>query len=286
MFNLTQSVRKLQRSVNRSWKLYGLSREGNCTAESIAPSVRATLKGEWTQDEQSWIDRIERLRSEMNASSAPLTRTDFGAGNPEFNCTPEQMRAGVETADTLGHISRVASKPPFWCALLFELVRTVRPTSCIEMGTSVGISAAYQGAALTLNGDGGLVTLEGASSVANIARKNFRELGLDTVDVVVGRFEDTLPKVLATSQPVDYVFVDGHHEERATIGYFEQIMPFLAEMALVVFDDIAWSDGMRRAWNRIARSEGVEVAVDLGPLGLCVINRRAAGQKYFRIPMN
>jgi len=57
-------------------------------------------------------------------------------------------------------------------------------------------------------------------------------------------------------------------------------------LPLVVFDDIAWSDGMRRAWNRIARSEGVEVAVDLGPLGLCVINRRAAGQKYFRIPMN
>jgi predicted O-methyltransferase YrrM len=286
MFNITQSVRKLQRSVERSWKLYGLSREGNCTAESIAPSVRGALKGDWTHDEQSWIDRIERLRSEMNASSAALTRTDYGAGNPEAHLTPEQMRAGVETADTVGHISRVASKPPFWCGLLFELIRTVHPTSCIEMGTAVGISAAYQGAALRLNGDGGLVTLEGATSLANIARNNLQELGLDTVDIVVGRFQDTLPEVLASRQPVDYVFVDGHHDEDATVGYFEQILPFLAEISLVVFDDIAWSDGMRRAWNRIVHHGEVEVAVDLGPVGLCVIDRTTAGQRYFRIPMN
>lgn len=286
MLNVTQAVRKAQRSVERSWNLYGLSHEGNRTAESITPSVRGALKREWTREERSWIDRIERLRGEMNASSAQLTRTDYGAGNPESHCTPEQMQAGVETADTVGHVSRVASKPPFWCGLLFQLIRTVHPRSCIEMGTAVGISAAYQGAALRLNGDGGLVTLEGATSLAKIATNNLQELGLDTVDVVVGRFQDTLPTVLATRQPVDYVFVDGHHDERATVAYFEQILPYLADIALVVFDDIAWSDGMKRAWHRIAHHEGVEVAVDLGPVGLCVIDRSASGQRYFRIPLN
>jgi predicted O-methyltransferase YrrM len=186
----------------------------------------------------------------------------------------------------VGHISRVASKPPFWCGLLFELIRTVHPKSCIEMGTAVGISAAYQGAALRLNGDGDLVTLEGAGSLANIARKNFQELGLDTVDVVVGRFQDTLPDVLASRKPVDYVFVDGHHDERATLDYFDQILPFLSGISLVVFDDIAWSDGMKRAWGRIAHHEAVEVAVDLGPVGLCVVDRTGAGARYFRIPLN
>jgi predicted O-methyltransferase YrrM len=286
MLNIKEAIRRLQRSVERSWRLYGLSHEGNQTAESISPSVRGALKGNWTREERGWIDRIERLRAEMNASSAQLTRTDYGAGSPESHFTPEQMQAGVDTVDTVGHISRAASKPPFWCGLLFELIRTVHPTSCIEMGTAVGISAAYQGAALRLNGDGGLVTLEGAKSLATIAENNLQGLGLDTVDVVVGRFQDTLPEVLATRRPVDYVFVDGHHDERATLAYFEQILPFLADIALVVFDDIAWSDGMKRAWHRIAHYNEVEVAVDLGPVGLCVIDRYATQHRYFRIPLN
>ena len=286
MLNITQSVRTLQRSLERSWKLYGLSHEGNCTAESLAPSVRGALKGAWTSEERSWIDRIEQLRTEMNASSARLARIDYGAGDPESQWTPEQMRAGVDTEDTLGHISRLASKPPFWCGLLFELIRTVHPRSCIELGTAVGISAAYQGAALRLNGGGALVTLEGATSLATIARNNIRKLGLETVDVVTGRFEDTLPHVLASRKPVDYVFVDGHHDEHATVGYFDQLLPFLTEISLLVFDDIAWSDGMKRAWRRIAQRAEVEVAVDLGPVGLCVIDRTVAAQRYFAIPLS
>ena len=65
------------------------------------------------------------------------------------------------------------------------------------MGTAVGISAAYQAAALALNGRGTFTTLEGAEPLADIARDNLRRLGLGMVEVVVGRFEDTLDAVLA-----------------------------------------------------------------------------------------
>jgi predicted O-methyltransferase YrrM len=153
------------------------------------------------------------------------------------------------------------------------------------MGTSVGVSAAYQAAALRLNGYGSLVTLEGATSLADIAKNNFQQLGLDTVEVVVGRFQDTLPDVLASRQPVDYVFVDGHHDEQATLAYFEQILKFLAETALIVFDDIAWSEGMKRAWNTIAHDRRVGVAVDLGEVGLSVIDSSIDRRRYFSIPV-
>jgi predicted O-methyltransferase YrrM len=254
--------------------------------DSIAHSVRAALKRALTPEERSWIDRIEHLRAQMNASTKQITRTDYGAGNPASDWAQEEMRAGAEVTDTLGHISQVVSKRAFWCLLLFKLIRTMRPSSCVEMGTAVGVSAAYQATALRLNRHGSLVTIEGATSLADIARNNFQQLDLDTVETVVGRFQDVLTAVLTNRQPVDYVFVDGHHDEQATQTYFEQILPFLAEKALLVFDDITWSEGMRRAWNTLAQDRQVGVAVDLGPVGLCVIDNSVAGRRYFSIPLN
>jgi predicted O-methyltransferase YrrM len=286
MTNVVKAVRKFQRLAERSWNLYGLSRERSRMTHSITQSIRAALKRALTLEEKSWVDRIENLRAEMNASTKQITHTDYGAGSPDASRTQEEMRAGVEVTDTLGHISQVSSQPAFWCLLLFKLIRTARPNSCIEMGTSVSISAAYQAAALSLNGHGALVTLEGATSLAAIAKDNFRLLGLDTVEVVVGRFQDTLPNVLTNRQPVDYVFVDGHHDGQATLAYFEQILPFLKETALLVFDDIAWSEGMKRAWNIIAKDRRVGVAVDLGPVGLCVIDSSVVGRRYFSIPLH
>jgi predicted O-methyltransferase YrrM len=136
---------------------------------------------------------------------------------------------------------------------------------------------------LELNGAGTLVTLEGAPAIADLARGHLGRLGLGRAEVVVGRFQDTLPGVLAARRPVDYVFVDGHHDEHATLGYFEQLLPFLADSALLVFDDIAWSDGMRRAWTAIARDPRVTSAVGLGPVGLCLIQRGVGRGRYHEV---
>jgi predicted O-methyltransferase YrrM len=286
MINVAKTVRKFERFAERSWNLYSLSHERSRITESITHSVRATLKRALTPEERSWIDRIEHLRTQMNASTEQITRIDYGAGNPDSNWAQKEMRAGVEVTDTLGHISQVSSKSAFWCLLLFKLIRTMHPSSCLELGTAVGVSAAYQAAALKLNSHGSLVTLEGATSLADIARNNFQQLDLDTVEVIVGRFQDKLTDVPTNRQPVDYVFVDGHHEEQATLAYFEQILPFFAEKTLLVFDDITWSEGMRRAWNTLAKDRRVGVTVDLGPVGLCVVDSSIAGHRYFSIPLH
>jgi predicted O-methyltransferase YrrM len=99
------------------------------------------------------------------------------------------------------------------------------------------------------------------------------------------RIDNTLPDVLIKRQPVDYVFIDGHHDEHATLAYFEQILPFLAETALLIFDDIKWSEGMNAAWDRISRDPRVGATVDLGPVGLCLFERSMTGHKYVSIPL-
>ena len=90
--------------------------------------------------------------------------------------------------------------------------------------------------------------------------------GLDNIELRVGRFQDTLPAALAEG-PLGYAFVDGHHDEEATLEYFERLLPHAPE-AVLVFDDIRWNDRMERAWRRIAADDRVGLAVDLDEYGV------------------
>lgn len=283
--NLAGITRRIDRTVSAPWGYLRLQHGGDALALRIAQAIRSASRRELSAEERRAVEPIETLRSAMAASTELLTRTDYGAGDAQSTRTAETMNEGIEVTDTLAAVCHAASKSPSWCLVLFRLVRAVRPVSCIEMGTAVGLSAAYQAAALKLNGAGTLATLEGAASLAGVARRNLQLLGLSNAEVVVGRFSDTLAGVLAERRPVDYVFVDGHHDEHATRSYFDTIVPALAADAVLVFDDIAWSDGMRRAWQAISGDVRVRLAVDLGQVGLCVVGATGSAPRRFRIPL-
>lgn len=72
--------------------------------------------------------------------------------------------------------------------------------------------------------------------------------------------------------PIHYAFIDGHHDEHATLAYMNLILPFLAKPALLVFDDINWTAGMVRAWQAIRRDPRVTVTVQLLKLGIGVVD--------------
>jgi predicted O-methyltransferase YrrM len=283
---LARAIDKAKRTVERTRGLRALQGDGDPTGRVIAGAIRAARDQALAPDERAWVDRIEALRTRLNGSTREITRIDFGAGRPDESRDERTMNDGVRVVETLGEVARNASKSPFWCRFLFALVRGARPASGIEMGAAVGISASYQTAALRLNGRGRFATLEGAPSLAEIACANLHGLGLDDVDVVVGRFSDTLPSVLAARRPLDYVFVDGHHDGDATVAYFEMLLPHLAPRAFLVFDDVAWSDGMRRAWKRIAYDERVSLAVDLGAIGVAVVDAARPAPRRYRIPLH
>ena len=121
---------------------------------------------------------------------------DYGAGLPEAGLGNHKTREGKVIIKTIGDVCRTASKTYMWSFLLLKLIREFRPLVCLELGTCLGISASYQAAALKLNESGRIVSLEGAEPLARLAEGYFLNLGLDNVDVVVGRFEHTLEKVL------------------------------------------------------------------------------------------
>jgi predicted O-methyltransferase YrrM len=272
-----------------SWKARGtlarLSAESDERSTWVYAALLEGVQGAISPAEQAWIDRIEALRRSVEKSEIPVAMIDFGAGAPALDLTESAMNQGRVVTKTAGEFCRSASKPASWCLLLFKLVRHLKPAVCVELGTCLGISAAYLGAAQKLNQAGRVVTLEGAPALASLAKQHVLSLGLDNISVVVGRFQDTLADVVRSHRPLDFVFIDGHHEEKATLHYFEQVYPALSTRAVVVFDDIAWSDGMQKAWRSIEEDPRIQLSVDLSRVGVAVIDRAINTKGTARIPM-
>jgi len=72
------------------------------------------------------------------------------------------------------------------------------------------------------------------------------------------------------SGKIDLVHIDGQHERFSTLHYFSKIKKHLRSGALVIFDDIHWSEGMRLAWRDLCQSRGISNAIDVGRYGLCL----------------
>ena len=238
-----------------------------------APELSFALEASGDGDDRECWLPIERRRGELLASDWLIPFPEHGAGT----LWPGAV-SGMRRVDDL---TRAACKPRRWAEVLFHLVRMLRPNVAIELGTCVGMSGAYQAAALKRNGVGMLLTFEGAEAAARIADEGFQALGLQAhVRVIVGRFADTLPGRLEGIAPIAYAFIDGHHEEQATLAYYAMLVPHLAPRALIVFDDIRWSPGMTRAWRTIADDGGSTVSVDCGSVGLALRDPAARPGQY------
>jgi len=273
--------------INKSSKkrIEKINNSGPQPSRYIARSILYSLNKEFLSiEEQKIIEQIEGLRRDMQKSNIMVVMDDFGAGRSYTKKTTDEMQIGESREITLSEVTK-ASSPSFWAMLLFRIIREIKPINCIELGTCVGISGAYQAAALKLNNKGKLFTLEGASSLAEISKTNFVKLKLSNVQVCSGRFQDNLPEILKKINLVHYAFIDGHHDKKATIAYFYEILPFLSDFSILVFDDISWNKGMSEAWQTIANHSSVKIAFDLRKLGICIFDKSIEEKKVYRIPL-
>ena len=209
--------------------------------------------------------RVDALRRRLRQSRATVEVVDYGAGT----------RGGARPpVRGVAEVYRRAATGPAWGRFLFGLVRGLRPRRVLELGTNLGVGAAHLAAALALNdaehpaeAPGQLVTLEGAPALAALAGAHLAELGHGRrVEVVVGPFAETLPRVAG---PVDLVFVDGHHEPEAALGYLDVVSGALAPGAVVVLDDVEPGRPVRRAWRHLRETTSAP-AFYAGKYGLLV----------------
>lgn len=163
------------------------------------------------------------------------------------------------------------SAPPQQGRLLFHLARFHPGTNALELGTNIGISAAYMALGLRYGGGGRVVTVEGSGVRCEEARRVLGQLGIREVEVVHGQFDDVLRGLIESSLPIELAFLDGNHRKEPTMRYFDLLAQAMPSQGLVILDDIRWSEEMLAAWEELRQDRRSSEAVDLGRTGLIVL---------------
>jgi len=165
-----------------------------------------------------------------------------------------------------------ASKSPKLALLLYLLTKAFNPKLILEMGTNLGISAAYLKIASMANAENAkIITLDGSLYRLRIAKEVHKNLGFDNIEYVGGSFGQRVDEVLDKIDTLDFAFIDGNHHKKPTLEYFEKILTKTRENSLILFDDIRWSAGMTDAWHEIQKHPKVKVSCDFQSIGACIV---------------
>jgi predicted O-methyltransferase YrrM len=177
-----------------------------------------------------------KLSKRLGFGLLRLFSSDFRAWSDLFDYDYESRadwRSGVECGNLL----------------LFSMVRLLRPSVVVEIGTARGKSCCSMALACRRNGKGKVYAIDPHM------RNNWTEIGTDGDNERFVRsrvrsyglepwceiIRDTSASALSRWRlPVDLLFIDGDHSYEGVKSDFEGFRPWLAPGALVVFHDTTW----------------------------------------------
>jgi predicted O-methyltransferase YrrM len=216
-----------------------------------------------------WITRIERIRADIAAQGQQkvgimYSPPPISSGEKDtHNMRPTPGKTVLFTMEQIAHLG----KDDKWGAFLHLCAKSIHAQVILEMGACAGISGCYLASSPFCRQ---FITIEGSSALAKLAERNLSAISSNAV-VHHALFDAGLDRIFCELQdPIDFAFIDGHHEQQATIHYFQRLQLKLNTPSMVVFDDISWSSNMRDAWRIIAASAGFTHAIDLGNVGVCI----------------
>lgn len=232
---------------------------------------------------------LKHYRNSLLVNKNTIEVTDFGAGSRVFKSNTREIAA----------IAKNAGISPKNAELLFRMVRYFQPNSILEIGTSLGLATS----ALSLgNKNSELITLEGCPNTIAVAEKMFQvasfKLPSNNVNFITTEFtsflnnlklDPSLKSELAKQtlnknkqQIFDLIYFDGNHSQKATLDYFELLLPTITNDSVWIFDDIHWSEEMENAWEIIKNHPKVKVTIDTFQWGI-VFFRAEQEKEHFVI---
>lgn len=230
---------------------------------------------------------LKEYRKSLLENKKTIEVTDFGAGSKVFKSNARQI---TKIAKTAGITQKRAE-------LLFRITNYFQPTTILEIGTSLGLATS----ALALgNPKAKITTLEGCPETAKIAKLQLAKLSsraqsrdnLKNVECITTEFNDYL-QICTRDQRSNWrsnlqsvicnlIYFDGNHSKKATLEYFELLLPTICNETLWIFDDIHWSQEMEDAWEIIKKHPKVTVTIDTFQWGI-IFFRHEQPKEHFVI---
>ena len=216
---------------------------------------------------------LKNYRNSLLENKKTIEVTDFGAGSKVFKSNSRQIS---KIAKTAGITQKRAE-------LLFRITNYFQPESVLEIGTSLGLAtSALALGSRNLGTKAKITTLEGCTETAKIAQNQLQKFNINNVESVVAEFNNYLQVCNLKSEICNLIYFDGNHSKKATLDYFEILLPTITNETVWIFDDIHWSKDMEESWKIIKKHPKVTVTIDTFQWGL-VFFRKEQEKEHFVI---
>ncbi|WPR71293.1 class I SAM-dependent methyltransferase [Flavobacterium sp. NG2] len=198
---------------------------------------------------------LKNYRQSLLENKNTIEVTDFGAGSKVFKSNQRQI----------AQIAKTAGISPKRAQLLYRIAAYFQPETILELGTSLGLATS----ALALGNPKATITsLEGCPNTMAIAKKQLQQFNLNNVNTVVTEFGTYFDNLKLETLNFKLIYFDGNHSKKATLDYFERLLPTVHNDTVWIFDDIHWSAEMEEAWKEIKNHPKVKVTIDTYQWGL------------------
>lgn len=239
--------------------------------EVLVVPTRFMISGQMPERAKLLSDRIENIRSsiaahvDMNATVIYSPSPGATHENYEGQAIPKEGDFKKFSFKKLAMETSLSKQQGIFVMLC---ANESKAKTILELGSCVGVGSAYLASSEHCLD---FYTVEGSSELAAVAEKSIKEIRSGPFRVCNALFDEALDELLPTmSIGIDMVWIDGHHEKLATLYYLNRLKPYLNCGAMVLFDDIYWSDDMLEAWKEVQKEPGFSDCVSLGSLGVCL----------------
>ena len=212
------------------------------------------------------LSQIERERKNLLKDQRIFSKIDFGAGS----------KKGKNALRMVSEEAKHSLTPAWQCRFLFNLVQHYKPENMVELGTSLGISTLYQALG---NPKARFWSIEGNHFIHTQAKRTIEKFELEIPPILLlGSFRQHLKTCLDQLGQLDYIFIDGDHQSKSLLDYYQICSSYLHQDSIMIIHDINWSKDMQDGWQRICKEEAVTLSINLYYLGILFF-RKGLGQK-------
>lgn len=213
---------------------------------------------------------LNAIRNGLLVNEDLMEVEDLGAGSKTFRSNTRKIKAIASKGISTQKQSE----------MLYKLINFLKCTTCLELGTSIGLNTLYLAGA---NPHAEVISIEGSKNLADFALHLAKKNNTRNIRFIHASFDEVLPGILKDVKSLDLLYVDGNHSFEATLRYFKLALEKKCPESVFIFDDIYWSKGMTEAWKEIKAHPSVTMSIDTFYSGMVFFREEIKEKQELRL---